>query len=131
MRLMTAVVLLAVFAAGFAAGAAFIRMRPPPFPPPGPPSLRGIDLTGTQRTDIDAIAHKYRPQMDAILRESFPRVRTLEEAMNKEIRALLTPDQQKRFDDNEAHRPPFPPPGGPGPHGPPGFPPDGPPPGAP
>jgi hypothetical protein len=59
-------------------------------------------------------------------------VRTIEETMNKEIRAHLTPEQQKRFDDNEAHRPPFPPPGGPGPHGPPpGFPPDGPPPGGP
>ncbi len=127
MRVVTAVVLFVVFVAGLATGAAVVHLTGPRFHhPPGPPAmaLRGIDLSPEQRARVDAIWEKYRPRIDAIMRETFPRVRAAEDEMNRELRAELKPEQQKRFDDNEAHRPPFPPsPGGPPPFGPGGEPP--------
>jgi len=118
-RLVTALVLFLVFLAGLATGAALVRFGRPPFPPPPPmPALRGIDLSEQQHPRVHAIREKYKPQLDAVVRDTFPRIRAVEEAMNREVRAELTPEQQRRFDENEAHRPP----------GPPGMPPPPPPP---
>jgi Spy/CpxP family protein refolding chaperone len=123
---MTAIVLFVVFVGGLATGAAVVHLTHGHPPMMGPPlgGLRGIDLSKEQRAQTDAIWAKYKPQIDAILRESFPRVRAIDEQMSHELRAALTPEQQKIFDQNEAHRPspdkgfppgppPFPPPPGP------------------
>ncbi len=132
-RVVTAVVLVIVFLAGLATGAAVVHLTgggPPGLGLPPMAALRGIDLTKDQRSKSDAIWARYKPQIDAILHESFPRVRAVDEQMSNELRTILTPDQQKVFDRNEADRPlggpgfpPAPPPFGPRPG--PGAPPPG------
>jgi Spy/CpxP family protein refolding chaperone len=70
-----------------------------------PPFLHELDLTDKQEQDARAIFEKHRPELDAILRESFPRVRAVNDRIDAEIRALLTPEQQKKFDELRARRP--------------------------
>lgn len=140
-RLLTAALLVGTFAAGTAFGAGLITAiaprppmgfangppRPPP-PPPGPLPLGELDLSEAQREQARVIIEKHRPALEAILRESFPRMRAENEQIEKEIRAILTDEQQKKLDALHAARPPRPPPGGPPGLGPP--PPPPPPPGA-
>jgi Spy/CpxP family protein refolding chaperone len=111
-RLLTLAVLVAVFAAGVASGAALVVGLRPPHGPPRPgdvPALRGIALDAGQRVRIDAIFQRHRPELEAVFRDGFPRVRAIEEQLNREVREVLTPPQQAEFDEHERHRPPPPP----------------------
>jgi Spy/CpxP family protein refolding chaperone len=96
--------------------------------PRGPWPLRELDLSEEQRTRIHEIFERHRPKLDAVLRESFPLVRPIHEAIDSEIRDVLTPEQRIRFDQLKEGRP-FPPPGLPPPpgRGAPGAPPPPPP----
>lgn len=131
LQLATAAVILATFVLGLASGVGLARLLGPPHPPPpplgGPPGdpIAELDLTPEQRARVEAIRERYRPDLEAVLREGFPRMRALHERMREEVRAVLEPEQLRRLDELEARRPPRPP-GGPGPHSPP--PPWGPPP---
>lgn len=87
---------------------------------PGRAVLRGIELSATQREQVQAIQQRYRPQHEALRAkvrdgrqaeqrpDSATRVarrtemRTLIERQQTEIRAVLTPDQQTTFDANVA-----------------------------
>ena len=73
-------------------------------PPPGlPPELKdGMDLTPEQETRIQAILDRSRPRTDAILDEFFPRLRQVADSIRTEIRAVLTPAQQKLFDSRQS-----------------------------
>jgi Spy/CpxP family protein refolding chaperone len=141
-RLLTALLLFGTFLSGAVVGAGFYRFSaaPPPRPPhphapflPGPPGA--LHLTPEQETKAREITDRYRPKLDALMREGFPKFQVINEAMEKEMRELLTPEQVRKLDELKAHRPPMPPlPGrGPGfglpPEG--GQPPEGPPPGMP
>ncbi|MCA9596003.1 MAG: periplasmic heavy metal sensor [Myxococcales bacterium] len=138
-RLMSALLLVGTFAAGTVTGAGIQRYfgRPPPPPhhprggPPmfGPLPLEQLDLSSEQQTKIRAIVEKHRPELEKILKESFPKVRAVNDEVEKELRTVLTAEQQKKLDELKRHRPP-PPPGGPPPggFGPPGGPPPPPPP---
>jgi Spy/CpxP family protein refolding chaperone len=145
-HLVTALLLVAIFGAGVVTGAAVCRWTAPPHgewkpphgPPPGgppmPPEWRALDLTADQAAQARQIADRHRPELEAAIKDTFPKLRAIDEQMEKELRAILTPEQQKKLDEVKAHRPPgfvpgVPPPGGP----PPGFPPPhgGPPPGGP
>ena len=69
--------------------------------------LRGITLSADQQQRIDSIRTSYRTQMEQ-LRGSGDRdamraqMRPLMEKQQAEIRAVLTPDQQRQFDQNAA-----------------------------
>ena len=132
LRLTTAVVILGVFLAGAAMGAGVYHWARPHRPPPPPPGLplRELDLTPAQEEKVREITERHHGELEGVMRETFPRVRAINEQIEREVRAILTPEQQKRLDELKARRPP-PPPGGPGGPGgpPPGEPPPGPPPG--
>jgi Spy/CpxP family protein refolding chaperone len=147
LHLWTALILLGVFLSGAAAGAGLAHfLRPPPRPagPPGrggmlPPPLVELGLSPEQAEKARAIFERHRPELEAAIQDSFPRVRAIQERAEAEVRALLTPEQAARFDAVRARRPPFPGmghgmgPPGPGPRGmePPGPPAGEPPPGEP
>jgi uncharacterized membrane protein len=148
LHLWTALVLLAVFLAGGVTGAGLVwAMRPhdprPAAPRPRVEGLPGpvaeLGLTPEQTARARAIFESHRAELQAAIEESFPRVRAVQDRIDAEIRALLTPEQAARFDELRKRRPPLrlpgfdgPPPGGPRgpPHGmpPPGVQPPGPPP---
>lgn len=68
--------------------------------------LQGITLTPEQQAKVDSITAKYRAQMPAFTPGTPPdsatraRMRALMGNEDEEIRALLTPDQQKVWDQN-------------------------------
>ncbi len=119
-RLWPALLLLAIFVVGGLTGAGLVRwLAPPPGAPAGPPDpLDDLDLTAEQRVQLERIHERHRPELDAVVRETFPRVRKVQDAIEAELRALLTPEQRARLDQLRATRPPPPPPGLP-PHPPP------------
>jgi hypothetical protein len=147
-RLLTALFLFGTFLLGAVAGAGLSQWNrmPPQHPPrpapflPGPPGA--LKMTPAQETKAHEITERYRPELEAVLREHFPKVKAINEKMEKELREILTPEQRKLLDEMKARRPPHPPgggmilggrmpPGGPHP-GEPGSPPGGgPPPGEP
>ena len=76
--------------------------------------LNGITLTSQQQAAIDSIQGVYQPRMRALFTPGSPpdsatraRMTTLRESEDKDIRAVLTPDQQKIFDKNLAALPPM------------------------
>lgn len=68
--------------------------------------LQGITLTGEQQAKVDSITAKYRAQMPPFTPGTLPdsatraKMRTLFGNQDEEIRALLTSDQQKVWDQN-------------------------------
>jgi Spy/CpxP family protein refolding chaperone len=68
--------------------------------------LQGITLTAPQQAMVDSITAKYRAQMPPFTPGSPPdsatraKMRTLFGNQDKEIRAVLTPDQQEVWDQN-------------------------------
>lgn len=155
LRLQGLLLLLVVFLIGGLAGAAFERSRTARMIPPAeigrgaPPGWREqLRLTQEQEARIHEILESGRPRSDAILQRFLPSLRAVTDSMRAEVRNVLTPEQQRIFDQMQSPlgppihdgRPPLgaPPPGdrlegGPPPGGPrPGdHPPDGPRPGNP
>ena len=91
--------------------------NPPAGPGPGPQGgaerrmemlFKGITLTPAQRAQIDSIRARYRGQMPAFTPGAAPdsatrqKMREQFQRHNAEIRAVLTPDQQKVWDQNLA-----------------------------
>jgi Spy/CpxP family protein refolding chaperone len=73
--------------------------------------LNGIELTDAQKTQLDVIQKKYQPEMTSIRNEMMngadraelmKKFTDLRENSAKDIRAILTPDQQVVFDKNLA-----------------------------
>jgi Spy/CpxP family protein refolding chaperone len=71
-----------------------------------------LALTDEQRTAIAALMEKHRARLDAIRddgalrpRKKIKQVRELRETFRDEIRAQLTPEQQKKFDAMPRERP--------------------------
>lgn len=76
--------------------------------------MNGITLTDSQKTQVQAIEDRYAPQMQQFrqkMREarqngtpmdsaSMQAMRDMRKKERDEIRAILTPDQQSKFDDN-------------------------------
>ena len=129
-----------IFAIGIFTGVALERVRQSR-PAPVPNAARGVappgwreqfHLTDEQERQIHEILERNRPRTEALIEQFLPRLRAATDSVRGEIRAILTPDQQREFDrvqpPLEPHpgdrRPPFGPP-------PTGFPPDGPRPGGP
>jgi len=109
-RLLTIVVLVATFAAGTASGAGLCHwMAPrPPLPPPpmsAPLPLHELGLSDEQREKTFRIFEQHRPELEAVLRDTFPKVRAINEQIEKEVREVLTPEQRKLLDELKARRP--------------------------
>jgi uncharacterized membrane protein len=139
-HVMSALVILGAFLAGALAGAGVVRasarLQPEAGPPVGgplPPWMAPLAISDAQRAAAEAIVQRHRPALDSIMRDAFPKLHAERERMESEIRGLLTPEQQQRFDELKRTRGPPrgpPPPGRHPPGGHPGGPPpfDGPPP---
>jgi Spy/CpxP family protein refolding chaperone len=116
-RLLTALLLFGTFLFGAVAGAGFSRCMQPPRPhgPWRPPFLPGppgaLQLTPAQEAKTKEITDRYRPRLEAVIRENFPKLQAINEQMENELRELLTPAQRQKLDEMKAHRPPMPPPG--------------------
>jgi Spy/CpxP family protein refolding chaperone len=130
LRLMSGFVLVGVFAAGALFGAGLLRWLAPhetthegrPFGPPGPieAMTHELDLDAHQRDQLRAIADAHRPELEAIMHETQPRIRRVLDAIEQEMTPNLRPDQVQKLEAWRKRRPPPPMPGmGPPPGGPP------------
>jgi Spy/CpxP family protein refolding chaperone len=76
-----------------------------------------LDLTDEQKAKVQAIISRHSDATEAIFRETQPRIHAQMEATDREIEALLTPEQREKFHElvreRNAHHPPPPPPPGP------------------
>ncbi len=142
-RMQGVTLLIVAFLVGVLAGVAGDRVmtsrppdRPGPHGGPGreggpphgrrlPPMLEELGLSAEQHTAIESLLARVRPRNRAIMDEVMPRLRAVSDSLQAEIRALLTPEQQARFDASvlaRSNRPmllPPPEPGGLGDGGPP------------
>lgn len=124
-KLLSGVVLAALFATGVAFGAGLMRYLDAPHrPPPGGPfdaMTHELALDDAQRARLRAITDAHRGELDAIARDMQPRIRGALFAIEEELVPALRPDQVERLHAWRARRPP--PPGFGGPGGPPPPPP--------
>jgi len=113
-------VLIATFAAGMLAGAAFDQAlsarEPAPAREPGwhchgahgkrtGMILDQLDLSPEQRTRVDDIMERRRAQMDAFWEREGPRMRSIVDSTRSEIRGVLTAEQRAEYDRlREEHR---------------------------
>ena len=126
-RLLTALLLFGTFLSGAVAGAGFYRFtsgqpslqrhRPPAPFLPGPPGA--LKLTPEQEAKAGEITGRYRPKLEALLLEGFPKIQAINDQMEGEMRQILTAEQVRKLDELKAQRPPMPPFGPPGNGGPP------------
>lgn len=63
-----------------------------------------LKLTSDQQQKMSEILESTRSRMDALRQEAFPKFRQIRESSKAEIRALLTPEQQIKFDAMAAER---------------------------
>jgi len=130
-RLVGALVLVGVFAAGSVFGVGIARWSqpaqphdlPPRRPPPGGPVQAMIHELRLDRAQIEAleqIDRAHRGELDAIAKETMPRVRAVLEAMERDLAPRLRPDQLELLEAWRKRRPPprLLGPGGPGGPGP-------------
>ena len=85
------------------------RMRIHPPPPWQAERLHELDLTPEQEQKAEAILEKQRLGVEAVIKETFPRVRAVEEQAHREMRAILTDAQAKKFEEMSARHPRHPP----------------------
>jgi Spy/CpxP family protein refolding chaperone len=106
-RLLSAALLIGVFAVGILAGLGISRgcgskkpsmhRRAHNHLPGTPGPIPGIDLSPEQKKKADAIREKYRPELEAIVKETFPRVREINLKMEAEFRKILNPEQTQKL----------------------------------
>lgn len=60
-----------------------------------------IHFTADQRQKVEVILKNASPKMDAIHEEMMPKMEAVRQQVRTEILPLLTPDQQKKFDEME------------------------------
>jgi Spy/CpxP family protein refolding chaperone len=105
-RALTALVIVGVFTSGAVVGAGIHRWGSASGPanvgqghgtalwlPPGE-----LELTPEQEQKVSLIVDRHRSELEAIVRESFPRVRAINEQMQAEVKAVLTPEQRAKFE---------------------------------
>jgi Spy/CpxP family protein refolding chaperone len=57
-----------------------------------------LNLTAEQKAKVQPIIDQTKPQLAAIHQEAMEKMRTLMETTGAQIRPLLTPEQQQKFD---------------------------------
>ena len=60
----------------------------------------GLNLTADQQTKVQPIIDQAQPQIAAIHREAMQKMKAVADNTASQIRPLLTPEQQKKLDDN-------------------------------
>jgi len=119
-RLVTALLLLATFAAGTVTGGGLVSWfgkrehLGAPMHGAGPLPWDRLNLTEEQKEKAYQILERYRPKLDAVFGETAPKVKAITDQIDREVRAILTPEQRTRFDQDLAergNRPPLPPSG--------------------
>ncbi len=70
--------------------------------PPSPAAItqrlaRKLDLTPAQQDSVRAILERHRPTMDSLWSEFRPRIRTVEQTVQREISAQLDSTQRDKF----------------------------------
>ena len=63
-----------------------------------------LDLTAEQRTKIEEVLTARRARLETVQREVRERFETEQNSLRDEIRKVLTPEQQQKFDKNEQER---------------------------
>jgi hypothetical protein len=136
-RFLTGLLLLAVFVVGNVSGAAlYFWFAPQPIHRHHqglPPPFGQLGLSKEKEREVMRVFDKHRPELEAILRETYPKARAVFDVIDKEISVFLTDEQKKKLQQFDK-KPPFggpmgfgpnppPPPPSPGP----GCPPDQPP----
>ena len=107
-----ALIILVVFVAGVAAGVglSWLLRPPPPFalgrPDRLPPPYEMFDFEGEQLSRAREISQRHRAAMRSQLEEVVPKLKALRQEYDREMRAILTPDQRVQFDDFAATHPP-------------------------
>jgi Spy/CpxP family protein refolding chaperone len=107
--------LVVVFGAGTAVGAALDHMGRAPQAAFAPPPLRGrprrlppwleqMDLTQEEHAKIKSILDAQRPKVDIVMNDILPKLQALSDSTFAQIRGVLTPDQQARFDRERPRR---------------------------
>jgi Spy/CpxP family protein refolding chaperone len=107
-RATAAVLLLALFGAGFAAGRAWDRLRPRRVELINtidvqvrtgmPDELTRLDLTPEQTAQVRARLQAGRQGADSVLQRLEPQLRAVLDSVDIHIRALLTPEQRAQLD---------------------------------
>ncbi len=59
---------------------------------------RDLDLKDAQRTEVQKILEASHAKMKALHSESFPKFKAIHDSTKADIRALLEPQQQSKFD---------------------------------
>jgi Spy/CpxP family protein refolding chaperone len=59
---------------------------------------KGLDLTADQQAKIQPILDQAKPQIAAIHEEAMQKMKTVIDTTTSQIRPLLTPEQQNKFD---------------------------------
>ena len=137
MRIQAVILIALTFLVGVLAGSATERALASrekpirPFRQMGelPRPFARLGLTEEQRFEIVAIFERGRPQTDSVLQELMPHLQAINDSIQSQIRAILTPEQAEILDEtfggpglwrggrmDGRFRPPFPPdspPGGP------------------
>jgi hypothetical protein len=115
-RAMTALVIIGTFLSGALTGAGvyhwFVPHRSHPLHHPGAPPLAELGLNAEQESKAKAIMDAHRAELEAILHDTFPKVRAVHERIDNELRAILTVDQRQRFDRWKSEHPEHRGPGG-------------------
>ncbi len=111
-KLKVGLIIAGVFIIGFFSGigtvATFLFVKGPPVPffggaGPGPPPymkrmLRDLDLTPQQHAEIEQIIRQSRDKLRKFRKEFRPEIKQIFKDTADRIRAVLNPDQQKKFD---------------------------------
>ena len=63
-----------------------------------------LDLTADQRTKIEEVLTARRARLESVQREVRDRFEAEQRSLRDEIRKVLTPEQQEKFDKNEQER---------------------------
>jgi|WetSurMetagenome_2_1015567.scaffolds.fasta_scaffold976394_2 Spy/CpxP family protein refolding chaperone len=110
-RTLAVLLLVGTFVIGALTGAGVLVLLGPPPPPPGGPMrggglgpLTALGLSDEQMTQARELRERYRPELEAIFKETRPKVRVVQEQIEGELRQLLTPEQRLRLDELQARR---------------------------
>jgi Spy/CpxP family protein refolding chaperone len=107
-RVLTALIIVGVFASGAVVGAGIYRWGSSGSSEAEGSGRHGValwipagelDLTPEQHAKVSQIVERHRLELEATVRESFPRVRAINEQMQKAVKEVLTPEQQKKFEE--------------------------------
>ena len=108
LRLMSVLVLVGVFAAGALVGAGAMRFTAEPPRPARPGPIEAMHhelaLDREQGEALHAIVEHHQGDLDAIVRDAQPKIRTVLYAIEDELRPRLRPEQVQKLEAWRARR---------------------------